>query len=96
MAQFDSDVHWRRAGCLDPVVAFQSDRIPLIFKRFSRAGYLTTYIENMPKFGLWTYHQKNGFDQQPTEYYVRPVNLRVYQELNHWFCYKERLEMEVR
>ena len=72
------------------------DRLPLIFKSFSSAGYLTTYIEDMPRWGLWTYHQKNGFTTQPIEYFLRPVNVMVYSKMNHRYCYKEKLEMEVR
>ena len=71
------------------------DNVPLIFKSFSAAGYLTTYIENMPKFGLWTYHKKNGFTKQPIEYLMRPVNILVYNQLKNSFCYKDKLEMEV-
>ncbi|KAH9405708.1 hypothetical protein TYRP_014002 [Tyrophagus putrescentiae] len=71
------------------------DNVPLIFKEFSAAGYMNTYIENMPNFGLWTYHWKNGFIHQPIEYWMRPVNILVFKELQRHYCYKEKLEMEL-
>src|SRR5699024_918893 len=55
------------------------------------------YIEDYPFCGLFTFHGMNGFVQQPTEYYLRPVNLMVrYTGLYDDFrCYGNKLEMEV-
>ena len=72
------------------------DDVPLIFKEFSAAGYLTSYLEQQPSFGLWTYHGRSGFLRQPLEYLMRPVNILVSAQLNSWYCYKGRLEFAVR
>ena len=75
------------------------DSLPFIFKHFSNAGYLTTYIEDYPNCGLFTFHGVKGFSgRQPTEYYLRPVNLLwnrngLYDKM---WCYGNKLEMEVR
>src|SRR5699024_7520656 len=74
------------------------DSLPLIFKHYSNGGYLTTYIEDYPSCGLFTFHGVKGFaQQQPTEYYLRPVNLvlRLKGLYDHWWCHGNKLEMEV-
>ncbi|KAI2804525.1 hypothetical protein BLOT_003511 [Blomia tropicalis] len=51
------------------------DSLPFIFKYFSNANYLTTYIEDYPYCGLFTFHGIEGFILQPTNYYLRPNHL---------------------
>jgi len=74
------------------------DTLPLIQKLYSNAGYLTTYIEDYPECGLFTFHGVKGFVSQPTEYFPRPVNLMIRRKglYDHMMCYQNRLEMEVR
>ncbi|XP_017460714.1 PREDICTED: uncharacterized protein LOC108354031, partial [Rhagoletis zephyria] len=56
---------------------------------------MTTFVEDMPTAGLWTFHGRNGFgEQQPLEYLIRPVSMVVWDQLENDFCYKGRLEME--
>ncbi len=74
------------------------DSLPFIFKRFSNAGYLTTYIEDYPHCGLFTFHGVKGFSgRPPTEYYLRPVNLWLRRKslYDHTWCTGGQLEMEV-
>lgn len=74
------------------------DSLPLIFKRYSNSGYLTTYIEDYPYCGLFTFHGVKGFSgKPPTEYYLRPVNLWLQKKSlydRNW-CTGGQLEMEV-
>ncbi|KAJ6216731.1 hypothetical protein RDWZM_007888 [Blomia tropicalis] len=71
------------------------DSLPFIFKYFSNANYLTTYIEDYPYCGLFTFHGIEGFILQPTNYYLRPVNLVIRKNgLYNNVCYGDRLEME--
>ncbi|XP_047491338.1 uncharacterized protein LOC125040694 isoform X2 [Penaeus chinensis] len=50
------------------------DDCPLIWKNFSRAGYVTLYGEDCPLFGAFHYH-RFGFVREPTDYYNRPAML---------------------
>ncbi|XP_071442503.1 uncharacterized protein [Hetaerina americana] len=47
------------------------DNVPLVWKNFSRAGYVTMFAEDMPKMSAFNYLAK-GFFRKPTDYYMRP------------------------
>ena len=66
------------------------DHLPLIWKNFSRLGYLTAFIEDAPNIGAFNYLKK-GFTQQPTDYYLRPIALAIEQYLNA-YCVKKIFE----
>ena len=57
------------------------DHMPLIWKNFSRLGYLTAYIEDAPYISTFNY-LKWGFSQQPTDYYLRPLSFAIERERN--------------
>ena len=69
------------------------DNISLIFKEFEKRGYVTTFNEDMPSFGFFTYG-KGGFKKQPTTYYLRPSNIVIRKEM-YYSCYKGILEYKV-
>ena len=52
------------------------DPMPLIWKNFSRSGYLTAFIEDAPYIATFNY-MKNGFTHQPTDYCMRPLALAI-------------------
>ena len=53
------------------------DDIPLIWKRYSRQGYRTLFAEDgIPMYGLFNY-LKRGFNNTPTDYYLRPFMLAM-------------------
>lgn len=70
------------------------DDVPLIWKRFSKQGYLTALVEDMPSYSLFNYGRA-GFTRPPTDYYMRPVSILVDDDLNNHFCYKGQIGMEV-
>lgn len=74
--------------------SFLWDNVHLIFDDLHQAGYLTTYIEDMPEYGFFNYDHR-GFYEQPTHYYLRPFNWAINQHRNRRYCYKDRLECEV-
>jgi hypothetical protein len=47
------------------------DDWPFIWRDFSKAGYVTAFCEDLPFFSIFNYLAK-GFQQQPTDYYMRP------------------------
>lgn len=49
---------------------------PLIWKVFEQYGYITSFNEDLPNVGTFTYRM-NGFDQQPTDHYLRTFYLEV-------------------
>ncbi|CAG7725265.1 unnamed protein product, partial [Allacma fusca] len=44
---------------------------PFIWDECKKRGYLTGYMEDSPNIGTFTYRLK-GFDQAPTDFYMRP------------------------
>ena len=52
------------------------DHMPLIWKNFSRLGYLTAFIEDSPFSGTFNYWTR-GFIQQRTDYCLRPLALAI-------------------
>ena len=43
---------------------------PMIWKKYQDAGYVTSFNEDQPKIGTFSY-RLNGFDKQPTDHYMR-------------------------
>src|SRR5699024_265572 len=75
--------------------AFTFDEVPLIWKQFSREGYLTTFLEDMPDYGF--FYWRGGFEKQPTDYFLTPTNLAINEELYYTStCYQDIIENEVR
>lgn len=70
------------------------DDVPTVWKDFKKKGYLTSLIEDKPKYTLFNY-ERAGFKNQPTDYYLRPVSLLVNNERVD-FCYRDQLTMQVR
>lgn len=60
---------------VDPLYDFY-DSYPLIWKRFSQAGYMTMFAEDQPLLGTFNYLSK-GFNIQPTDHYMRPFWLSI-------------------
>lgn len=50
------------------------DAYPMLWKYYQRAGYVTSFNEDLPSVGTFTY-RLNGFDAQPTDHYMRPYFL---------------------
>ncbi|XP_064088058.1 uncharacterized protein LOC135202528 isoform X2 [Macrobrachium nipponense] len=47
------------------------DDCPIIWRDFSKKGYVTAYAEDTPHIGSF-HHNMHGFVEQPTDYYNRP------------------------
>lgn len=47
------------------------DTYPLIWNKFEQAGYVTMFAEDMPEIGTFNL-RFNGFEQVPTDHYMRP------------------------
>ncbi|XP_017845293.1 uncharacterized protein LOC108601853 isoform X2 [Drosophila busckii] len=50
--------------------AVRVNNYPMIWKKFQRLGYMTSYNEDMPHVGIFTYRM-TGFDEQPVDHYLR-------------------------
>lgn len=50
------------------------DECPIIWKDFSKQGYVTVYAEDEPIISSFNY-RKSGFVKTPTDYYLRPFML---------------------
>ncbi|XP_017145506.1 uncharacterized protein LOC108157818 [Drosophila miranda] len=68
---------WETQGCLD--------QIPFIWKYFRNASYLTAFAEDESGINTFNYF-KPGFKEQPTDYYVRPLQKAVESDLDTWKC----------
>lgn len=53
---------------------------PFLFNEYERSGYVTSFNEDLPDFGTFSY-RLNGFNEQPTTHYMRPFYLALQQEL---------------
>lgn len=53
------------------------DVYPMIWNDYRKFGFVTSFNEDTPSYGIFTY-RLTGFDEQPTDHYMR--NLYVYSE----------------
>ncbi|KAG8221832.1 hypothetical protein J437_LFUL003466 [Ladona fulva] len=58
------------------------DAVPLVWKNFTEAGYITMFAEDLPEYAIFNYLSK-GFLEQPTDYYMRPFWL-VMDNITHF------------
>nr|CAD7570537.1 unnamed protein product [Timema californicum] len=58
------------------------DSCPWIWKNFSDIGFRTAFGEDAVWMGIFNY-LKRGFDRQPTDYYMRPYQKLVEDEIGH-------------
>ena len=56
------------------------DVYPMVWKEYKQQGYVTTFIEDFPQFGMFT-HRHVGFDKQPTDHFMRPFYLATYKNM---------------
>lgn len=54
------------------------DDVHIVWQDFRRAGYETLFAEDFPAFALFNYLAR-GFTEPPTDYYLRPFWLAVYE-----------------
>lgn len=66
----------------DVVTAGQKDRlyddVHIVWQDFKEAGYETLFAEDFPAYALFNYLAR-GFTKPPTDYYLRPFWLAVYE-----------------
>nr|XP_970966.2 PREDICTED: uncharacterized protein LOC659581 [Tribolium castaneum] len=56
---------------------------PFIWNEYKKAGYVTGYFEDVPELGIFTY-RLNGFNETPTDHYMRPYYLASLGERRKW------------
>jgi len=56
---------------------------PMIWKEYQDAGYVTSFNEDQPKIGTFSY-RLNGFKDQPTDHYLRTYYLAIENDLQHY------------
>ena len=70
------------------------DEWPLIWKKYSEKGFVTTFLEEMSWCGLFHYNLK-GFKNQSTDYQLRPFHNQIQKQKYSYYCYLDRTETEV-
>lgn len=63
------------ANC-DPEVPGKLDTCPFLWKDFKKNGYVTAFAEDAANLSTFNY-LKEGFERQPTDYYMRPFFLKA-------------------
>lgn len=56
---------------------------PMIWKDYEAMGYVTSFNEDIPSVGTFSY-RLNGFDEQPTDHYMRTYYLAIESELGSY------------
>ncbi|XP_049286238.1 uncharacterized protein LOC125765304 [Anopheles funestus] len=56
---------------------------PLIWKEYEKYGYVTAFNEDVPNIGTFSY-RLNGFDEQPTDHYMRTYYLAIEAYLSYY------------
>lgn len=56
---------------------------PMIWQKYQKMGYVTAFNEDLPDVGTFSY-RLNGFNEQPTNHYMRPFYLAVKSEVGHY------------
>ncbi|CAO1414781.1 unnamed protein product [Diamesa serratosioi] len=54
---------------------------PMIWKEYQKEGYVTSFNEDQPEIGTFSY-RLNGFDETPTDHYMRTYYLAVESDLH--------------
>ena len=71
--------------------------MPLMWKSFKRSGYRTLLAEDHPNIATFNYI--GGFEQIPTDYYLRPFMLAINEEKGMWNqdhkCFMDKTENEI-
>lgn len=64
------------------------DNLPFIWKQFSEAGYVTSFVEDAPSIGTFTY-RLTGFNSSPTNHYMRTYYMAQQTLVQHpnKYCY---------
>jgi hypothetical protein len=69
---------------------------PFVWKDYENVGYVTAFNEDQPKIGTFSYRLK-GFNEQPTDHYMRNYYLAIESELRHYnkYCVGTRKKHQV-
>ncbi|XP_074650552.1 uncharacterized protein LOC141905547 [Tubulanus polymorphus] len=93
VGKFVEELPWDESKSEEPF-----DDYNFIWKNFSSHGYCTLFAEDAPKIAIFNYN-KEGFYQQPTDYYLRPMSLAMEDHGSIWLndhsCVGSKLETEV-
>lgn len=58
----------------------------MVWKKYEKAGYVTAFNEDQPNIGTFSYRLK-GFDEQPTDHYMRNYFIAIESELHNYKKY---------
>uniref|UniRef100_A0A914XIT3 Uncharacterized protein n=1 Tax=Plectus sambesii TaxID=2011161 RepID=A0A914XIT3_9BILA len=65
--------------------SYLNDVYPMIWRNFSKHGYVTMYAEDSAALGTFTYRLK-GFNKQPTNHYMRTFFMQAEKEIKNRMC----------
>ncbi|CAD5122366.1 unnamed protein product [Dimorphilus gyrociliatus] len=74
----------------------QFDNVPFIWRMFNDFGYRTSFAEDHPKISIFNF-RREGFDDPPANYYLRPLALAMEDQESIWtkrHCVGSLLETE--
>lgn len=65
-----------------PNSSVKLDDCPFIWKKYSELNYMTAFLEDSPRIGIFNY-EKVGFVLPPADYYMRPLTVAAH-NYNNW------------
>ena len=71
------------------------DDWPIIWKEYSKKGFVTAFLEEMSWCGLFHYGGWWGFKDRPSDYMLRPFHMEIMKQKYNRFCYSGKTETEV-
>ena len=98
MIPFLTGHHWQELVSKNALKNTSFDKWPIIWKDYTRKGFVTLFVEEMSKYGLFQWygegfvknHQKDQLDYQ-----TRAFNLEIRSQKHNHYCYKWKTETEV-
>ena len=95
MIPFFTGQHSSEIGRNKNLSKIHYDEWPIIWRKYSQKGFITSFLEEMSWCGLFHFFFRLGFLKKPTDYQTRPYHMEIRPEKYNHYCYLDKTETEV-